>query len=877
MATPPASADVATIAATRDNTLYEPFEELSNGAGAHFFAGLTNGAATRRGLLAFDVAGAIPAGSTITAATLTLHMSRSLAGDTDVTLHRLLADWGEGGSDASDEEGIPAPAEDGDATWSYTFYDTGDPAGSPAWSTPGAEAGVDFVAVASASARVGGTGFYAWSSAAMVSDVQAWLDDPGGDFGWLVIGRESGFRTAKRFDSRQHGTAGNRPQLEVVYTPSPLPGACCADDGSCSEASGAACAGLYLGPGSVCAPDPCAAQTGACCADDASCTLVLEPGSACAESYAGAGSVCVPNACPLPPTGACCFPDAAATCGEGSPSDCAAVAGAYQGDGTQCTPNPCPVVLEPFVDALPIPAVAQPTSGAAGGAATYELAMREVQQQLHRDLPPTTVWGFGDGPTGASFPGPTIEATSGQPVTVTWVNDLRDTSLPGPPLRTEHFLPVDTCPHGVDGPAPRTVVHLHGGHVAAEFDGYPEDTFLPGEQAVYVYPNGQLPATLWYHDHALGITRLNVYMGLAGLYLIRDAVEQSLGLPSGEFEIPLAIQDRSFEPDGSLRYPSAWQDMVFGNTVLVNGKAWPFLDVKQGKYRFRILDGSGSRSYTLSLSSGAPFHVLGQEGGLLPAPVMATEITLGPGERADVVVDFAPYPAGTEILLVNSAPAPFPGEPGVGVVPEVIKFVVGAETGHTAPLPASLRPMEVLDEQDAVMSRDFELEKGPGNACSPFVWLINGLGWDDITEYPELGSTEVWRFINRSGVTHPMHMHLVMFQVLDRQPFQEVDGSIAPIGSPAPPAPVEAGWRDTVAVGPGEIVRVIARFEDFTGRYAYHCHILEHEDHEMMRQFEVVPEPGPAALRLAALLGLGLLAGRSRRSGSPLAARRLER
>jgi spore coat protein A len=494
------------------------------------------------------------------------------------------------------------------------------------------------------------------------------------------------------------------------------------------------------------------------------------------------------------------------------------------------------VVLEPFVDPLPIPGVAQPLTGTAGGAATYRLAIREVQQQLHRDLPPTTVWGFGDGPTGATYPGPTIEAAAGVPLTVTWANDLRDGTGE---LRTAHYLRVDTCLHGADDATPRVVQHLHGGHVPAAVDGYPEAAIVPGEDVVYEYPNGQLSATLWYHDHALGITRLNVYMGLAGFYLLRDAFEAGLGLPAGEFEIPLAIQDRSFHPDGSLVYPGAWEDHFHGDTIVVNGKVWPSLTVKRGKYRFRLLNGSTSRTYSLALSDGAPLVVIGTDGGLLPAPVTVGTMTLSPGERADVVADFGAYSPGTEIVLTNSAPAPFPGTPGEGVIPNVMKFVVGSASGHTAALPASLRPLEILDEADAVVSREFLLRR-VADACTGSAWLINGLRWHDVTELPQLGTTEIWAFANRSGVTHPMHMHLVMFQVLDRQAFQLEGGVVVPVGARVPPPPNEAGWKDTVQVGPDEIVRVIARFEDFKGKFPYHCHILEHEDHEMMRQFQTV-------------------------------------
>jgi spore coat protein A len=800
----PAGADVVSIPASQDNTLFEDVAgALSNGAGEELFSGNTSDQGVRRAVIAFDVAAAIPPGSTIDTVTLTLNMDRSQrAGEETFALHRLEESWGEGTSVAAGQEGGGGAATTGDATWLHRFY--------PA--TPWSTVGGGFESTPSASLLVDRKGFYTWgSTAAMVTDVQGWLDSPSSDFGWILIGNEAAIETAKRFASRENATVENQPVLDVTFTS--------------------------------------AAATGACCAADGICTVVLNPGGTCGGTYQGSGSVCTPNPCP-PPVGACCLPTADAQCVEVDAPSCSAQGGSYQGALTLCSAVQCPVVLEHFVDALPLPAVAQPVSGQAGGAASYEIAMRETQQQLHRDLPDTTVWGYDDG-NGTGYPGRTIETRVGEPISVTWINDLRDTSVGSPPhpLRTSHYLAVDTCPHGAtENQDARVVVHLHGGHLAAAFDGYPEATFTPGQQVVYEYPNWQLPATLWYHDHALGITRLNVIMGLAGFYLVRDDYEQSLGLPSGEFEVPIAIQDRTFNPDGSFWYPAVWQDLFFGDTILVNGKVWPYLNVKQGKYRFRLLNGSTSRTYTLTLSNGASFEQIGAEGGLLPAPVTTSEITLGTGERVDVVVDFGAYAPGTEIILTNSAPTPFPGDPGVGVIPDIMKFVVIAAAGHTTPVPATLRPMEVLDEADSVIEREFHLEKGPGNACSPFEWEIvsivggNPVGakWDDITEFPELGDTEVWKFVNRSGMTHPMHMHLVMFQVLDRQGFEEIGGVIVPIGSPVPPPPQEAGWKDTVQVGPDEIVRVIARFENYEGLYAYHCHILEHEDHEMMRQFQAV-------------------------------------
>ncbi|HEY5657110.1 MAG TPA: multicopper oxidase domain-containing protein, partial [Myxococcota bacterium] len=669
-------ADVVVIGASQDNTMYAENGGLSNGAGVHFFAGKTNGTlgtTLRRGLVAFDVAGALPPGATINSVTLTLFVSRERTQTETVFLHRVLADWGEGTSDAAGEEGQGAPATTDDATWTHRFWP------GTTWSTPGG----DFNAAPSASALVGNqNNFYNWSSAAMAADVQGWLDSPATNFGWIVIGNEVDLRAVDRFDTRENTTPANRPALTIDFTS--------------------------------------AAATGACCAADGSCSVVLDPGGACTapSEYQGAGTSCDPNLCPQP-TGACCIADALGTCDELTAVDCSAAGGTFKGEATSCAATECPVIPTPFVDALPLPAVAQPVSGTPGGVATYDIAMREVEQQLHSELAnPTLIWGYSDGPSGASFPGPTIEATSDQTVTVNWINDLRDTSKGNKPLRTEHYLPVDTCPHGADDQTPKTVVHVHGAHVTADSDGHPEATFTPGNQVTYTYPNHQLPSTIWYHDHALGITRLNVYMGLAGIYLIRDAVENALGLPSGEYEIPLAIQDRSFNPDGSFKYPPMWQDLVFGETMLVNGKVWPFHDVKQGKYRLRLLNGCNSRVLTLQFCPGsnaspcpspATFQVLGQEGGLLPAPVPLTEITLGGGERADVVVDFESYAAGTEVYLVNSAPAPFPGEPGVGVVSDVMKFNVLGVAGFQAPLPATLRSMETLLEGDAVEQREFEL------------------------------------------------------------------------------------------------------------------------------------------------------------------------
>lgn len=538
----------------------------------------------------------------------------------------------------------------------------------------------------------------------------------------------------------------------------------------------------------------------------------------------------------VPPTGACCLPNG--VCQTLTSTQCAAQNGDYQGYNTSCEDVSCSIELTPYLDPLPIPGVAVPQSGVVGGAAHYRIEMTEQFQQLHSQLPPTRVWGYNGG-----YPGPVIEAFRDSLVTVQWVNNLRfaETGL----LRTTHALHVDTCLHGPDvtGQTPVAIVHLHGGKVSHQSDGYPEWAFPPGDSSgIYFYPNIQPAGSLWYHDHALGITRLNVMMGLAGLYNLRDSNELSLNLPSGEYEIPLVIQDKSFLADGSLVYHEDFEDHFFGDKLLVNGKVWPYLNVKKGKYRFRILNGSNSRAYTLALSNGASFTQIASDLGFLEIPVVLNSLTLLPGERYDIVVDFSSYATGTEIILQNSAPAPFPGFPGVGVIPNVMKFIVQAPAGVTGPVPDTLAVIEDLLPANADEERVFELLTIAAPPCGEHnnpIWTINGMMWDDITEYPVYGSTEIWTWHNQSGISHPMHMHLVSFQILDRQAINEATG--LPEGPILPPEASEKGWKDTAHSPPGFRTRVITRFDGFTGTFPYHCHILEHEDHEMMRQFDVVP------------------------------------
>ncbi|AIG26653.1 multicopper oxidase family protein [Brevibacillus laterosporus] len=516
--------------------------------------------------------------------------------------------------------------------------------------------------------------------------------------------------------------------------------------------------------------------------------------------------------------------------------------------------------LKKFVDALPIPPVIEP-KGKRDGIPFYEVKMRQIQQKLHRDLPPTTVWGYND-----MYPGPTFNVRRNRPILVKWENKLP----------YQHLLPVDTTVHGADPsqPSVRTVTHLHGGRVRPENDGYPEAWFTKNYEnvgskflhEVYYYPNCQRPTTLWYHDHALGITRLNVYAGLAGFYLIRDQKEEKLNLPRGKYEIPLVIQDRSFYPDGQLFYPSqpgqepppapqpppptdpdlpnpSVVPEFFGNTILVNGKVWPYLEVQPRKYRFRILNGSNSRFYRMRLSSGQDFIQIGTDGGLLKKPVPISEIILAPAERADVIIDFSRH-KGENIILTNDAPAPFPdGTPPSPDISQIMEFRVKQKgfKKDNSKVPKRLSCLEKLDPKDAITVRKNFLVESTDQFGRPLL-LLNNMRWFDlITETPYNGTIEIWELYNVTPDTHPIHLHLIQFQILNRAPITvDENGNIIDVGKAKEPDPNEMGWKDTVRANPGEVTRIIARFGPFTGTYVWHCHILEHEDHDMMRPYEVL-------------------------------------
>jgi spore coat protein A len=451
--------------------------------------------------------------------------------------------------------------------------------------------------------------------------------------------------------------------------------------------------------------------------------------------------------------------------------------------------------------------------------------MRETETRIHRDLPPVRGWSYG-----GSVPGPTIEVRSGRGVLVEWRNELP----------AKHFLPVDPRLCGKAEPLPdvRAVVHVHGAKARPESDGYPESWFLPGSSTVSHYPSRQDAALLWYHDHAMGVSRLNQYAGLFGLFVIRDDVEDALDLPRGAHEIPLVIFDRLLDEAGQLFYPTSgmpdapWVPEVHGDAILVNGKLYPYLDVEPRAYRFRVLNASNARFYYLSLSNGGRFHQIGTDQGLLPAPVEIDRTTLAPAERADLILDFSAL-AGQRVVLKSQA---F----------ELLQFRVAERGGPgAAPLPARLRPIVPLSPTESKKTRTLTLNEYQDPKTHMMLMLLNGTRWAaPVTETPELDSIEIWELVNTTDDTHPIHLHLVRFQILDRQAF-DVDGyatsgKLKLLGERVRPSPEEAGWKDTVRADAGLVTRIIIRCEGFAGRYAWHCHVLEHEANEMMRPYQVL-------------------------------------
>jgi len=488
-------------------------------------------------------------------------------------------------------------------------------------------------------------------------------------------------------------------------------------------------------------------------------------------------------------------------------------------------------LLARFVDPLPIPAVAQPIGNRSvqehPGASLpyYRIAARQFAVPLHRDLKPTLQWGYE-----SSVPGPTIETHRGRGLVIEWINDLPQ----------KHFLPIDHHLHGAESEMPevRSVVHVHGAKAPPASDGYPEDWYVPGMSATYYYPNNQDAALLWYHDHAMGINRLNIYAGLMGLFVVRDEAEESLKLPSESHEIPLVIYDRMLDANAQLYYPvsgrpdAPWVSEVVGNVILINGKIFPYLEVEPGAYRLRVLNASNNRALVLSLSNRSPLRQIGSDQGLLAQPVDMPRVMLFPAERADFIIDFQRH-RGEKIMLRHGDT-------------EIMQFRVATTSVETPPsIPTSLRKIERIAAATATRNRVLTLNDYYDYSGNSMLMLLNGAHWNmPITEKPVINTVEIWTLINLTKDTHPIHLHLVRFQILDRRRFDlfayNSNRTLKYVGPTLAPEANEYGWKDTVRADPEMVTRIIVRFEGFTGRYVWHCHLLEHEDNEMMRPYEVV-------------------------------------
>jgi FtsP/CotA-like multicopper oxidase with cupredoxin domain len=607
-----------------------------------------------------------------------------------------------------------------------------------------------------------------------------------------------------------------------------------------------------------------------------------------------------------------------------------------------------PTTITKYVTPLFVPPVMPPT-GVVNGVDQYAIAVRRfTQQMLPPGSPATTVLGFGSstGPANFHSPSATIEAQVGRPVQVTWSNQLVTPAGDYLP----HFLTIDPTLHWANppggnagrdshptftstpppytGPIP-LVVHLHGAHSFEDSDGHPQAWFLPAARnipagyatvgslyaqfqaeaasrfgaiwqpgtSVYQYGNDQRATALWYHSHDLGMTRVNVYAGLAGMYLLRGG---STDLPAGVLpgpapkagdapgiryhEMPLVFQDKSFNTDGSLFFPTSrgffgdtpvngpwipttdtppyWNPEFFGNTVVVNGNTWPVLQVEPRRYRFRLLNGSNARTYLLKIvtdplaarpaSAALPIWAIGADGGLLPAPTSLSTAWLASGERMDVIVDFTGLTPGTALYLINEGPdEPFHGGAvGVDFDPadpattgQVMKFVVTTlASPDTSVPPAQLKLPGVTTLGAAGNTRKLSINELDSTtfADAPVLGALGTfnadgtprpLRWSDpVTETVTAGTTEIWELDNYTQDGHPIHVHQVEFEVVNRQPFS---------GVARPPESWETGTKDTVMAFPGETTRIKARF-DRAGIYVWHCHIVDHEDNEMMRPLRVV-------------------------------------
>ena len=413
---------------------------------------------------------------------------------------------------------------------------------------------------------------------------------------------------------------------------------------------------------------------------------------------------------------------------------------------------------------------------------------------------------------------------------------------PGPTFRVQRNRKVvvrhrNLLPkvHPTLGYEPWTSVHLHGSASLPQFDGYASDITHPGQFKDYHYANVQPARTMWYHDHGVFHTAENAYHGLVAQYQTIDALEQSLPIPHGPYDVPLVIGDALFNNDGSLLFSLEDESGLWGDVILVNGRPWPVMQVERRKYRFRIVGTAVSRSWRFSLDSGEPMAVVATDGGLMTTPQYVNNFRASSAERYEVIIDFAKYPIGRRVVLQNSSPK---NNVNYTNTNKIMAFDVVSDATDTTnnSIPDVLNPdneVMALKATDSVRTRTFRFERDGGQ------WAINGTTWGDVvaSDYqfslakPNTGDTEIWELENSSGGWfHPVHMHLTDFKVLDR--------------NGKPPFPYELGPKDVVYVGEGEKVRVLINWQG-RGRYMMHCHNLIHEDHDMMAQFEVIDPAGP--------------------------------
>ena len=578
-----------------------------------------------------------------------------------------------------------------------------------------------------------------------------------------------------------------------------------------------------------------------------------------------------------------------------------------------------------WVDPLPVPPVATETQKPliSNWADYYEINMTASKHQFNSSLGMADVWTYGQPGKTPVLLGPTIVAKKDRPVVIKWINNL-PTALNDFPLKDAIDLTIPGAPgFGMDQVPPGAAIpHLHGGRTAARFDGTPDQWWtadgikgMAYKTDTFTYLNDQPASLVWYHDHTLGSTRFKPYLGLAAAYLILDDIDdgnaitvsgpdrdkkgrlikhvQKVPAGYGKYHLPLVIQDKQFNADGTLFYPTTgisnvhpvWVPEFFGDTPVINGKAYPFLNAEPRRYRLRLLNGSQARFYNLRFNDGVKdltFSVIGSEGGLLPAPVAKTSQVIAPGERFDVIVDFSKA-TGNTVMMTNDANEPYPdGDPAT--VTDLMKINIVPLTSIDDTVdPASLKlpaiprliPTPRLKPRDVVAKENMVPGFDPTEEV-PSEVLLNGYHFmDPTTDFIKAGTTETWQWINLTVDAHPMHPHLVTVQVLNREKFK-VDGveaykaawdayllsgrtsprpDVTPYlsGIPIPPEPEEMGYKDTVKSPPGYVTRTRAKFSlpltsllDYDrktksfGSWVYHCHILEHEENDMMRPFEVV-------------------------------------